>query len=122
MILLKPLMILGAVNHCEPDSLTNRQAPVQENGEDSVRKEEFVHKQNPRGTQKVGKAREVVADLPEGWRAFRNSEGLVYYYHMQSGTTRWSLPGEHEPEKETPKPIEGKEGTKEEGKRRNRWS
>lgn len=91
---------------------------VEENGEDSVRTEEFVHKQNLRGTQKVGKAREVVAELPEGWRAFRNSEGLVYYYHMQSGTTRWSLPGSEDTGKpETPAiAIAGREG------RRSRWS
>ena len=88
----------------------------QENGEDSVRTEEFVHKQNPRGTQKVGKAREVVVDLPEGWRAFRNSEGLVYYYHMQSGTTRWSVPGSEDEPSEIAA-IEGREG-----KRRSKWS
>ena len=89
---------------------------VEENGEDSVRKEDFVYKQNPRGTQKVGKAREVVADLPEGWRAFRNTEGLVYYYHIQTGTTRWSAPGEEVSEK---LPLEEAQGDR---KKRSRWS
>ncbi|CAE7948434.1 dnajc21 [Symbiodinium sp. KB8] len=65
-----------------------------ENEKESVKVEEFVQKANPRGTQRTGKAREVAADLPEGWRAFRNTEGLVYYYHMASGKTRWSAPGE----------------------------
>ena len=60
-----------------------------ENEKESVKVEEFVQKANPRGTQRTGKAREVAADLPEGWRAFRNTEGLVYYYHMASGKTRW---------------------------------
>ena len=63
-----------------------------ENAEEPVKVEGFVHKTNPRGTQRVGKAREVAADLPEGWRAFRNAEGLVYYYHMASGKTRWDFP------------------------------
>lgn len=72
---------------------------VEENEEEGVRREDFVHKQVPRGTQRANKPREVVSDLPEGWRAFRNTEGLTYYYHMQSGVTRWSLPGSGEVEK-----------------------
>lgn len=90
---------------------------VEENGEDSVRREDFVYKQNPRGTQKAGKAREVVADLPEGWRAFRNTEGLVYYYHLQTGTTRWSVPGDEVSEKPS---LEQKASS--DTKKRNRWS
>ena len=90
---------------------------MEENGEESVRTEDFVPKVNPRGTQKVGKAREVVTELPEGWRAFRNSEGLVYYYHMQSGTTRWSVPGSEDVEKAEVPAIEGRDV-----KKRSRWS
>ncbi|CAJ1364202.1 unnamed protein product [Effrenium voratum] len=95
------------------------ESQVEENGGEAVRQEGFVEKTNPRGTVRAGKAREVVgASLPEGWRAFKNSEGLTYYYHLQTGTTRWSVPGEEGPEAEVaPAPA-----ALTEGKKRSRWS
>ena len=41
-----------------------------------------------------------------------------YYYHLQTGTTRWSVPGEEGPEAEVaPAPA-----ALTEGKKRSRWS
>ena len=88
-----------------------------DNEKEAVKVEDFVQKANPRGTQRTGKAREVAADLPEGWRAFRNTEGLVYYYHMASGKTRWSAPGEDT----QPEPLPLPQATPV-SKKRSRWS
>ena len=88
-----------------------------ENVQEQVKMEAFVHKENPRGTQRIGKAREVSAELPEGWRAFRNSEGLVYYYHMASGTTRWSVPGKDDGVEPEPLPL-----PEAAPKKRSKWS
>ena len=101
-VLLKSCQVLRNQRHgvlVRGSQLLLEDTQVAENEASQVQREDFVQKQVPRGTQRANKAREVVTELPEGWRAFRNQEGLTYYYHVQTGVTRWSLPGSGEVEK-----------------------
>eukprot|EP00401_Gymnodinium_catenatum_P040139 CAMPEP_0117518752 /NCGR_PEP_ID=MMETSP0784-20121206/32297_1 /TAXON_ID=39447 /ORGANISM="" /LENGTH=437 /DNA_ID=CAMNT_0005314689 /DNA_START=79 /DNA_END=1389 /DNA_ORIENTATION=+ len=81
------VLLRGTEYHAE-------EATVEGNGKEDVHREEFVHRPNQRGTQEANRPREVRADLPAGWRAFRTSDGLVYYYHSSTGATQWSMPRE----------------------------
>merc|ERR1711988_651148 len=68
---------------------------VEANGQEPVHTEEFKAKMKSTGSEH--KAREVNgADLPDGWRAFKTEDGLVYYYQTETGRTQWTHPSETE--------------------------
>lgn len=76
---------------------------VEGNGAEQVQKEFFKIKPTPKGSLKTGTAREVQVQLPAHWRAFRNAEGLLYYYHEKLGSMRWSHPDEEESDSQASK-------------------
>lgn len=75
---------------------TMEETIVEGNAQDAVHTETFSDKQSKsrsKFTKGEARAREVEAkELPDGWRAFKTAEGLTYYFHCATGSTRWSMP------------------------------
>ena len=71
---------------------------IEENSQEAIHSEAFVARERPSsgwssGSAQGQKAHEVDGKgLPEGWRSFKNAEGLTYYYDCATGAVQWSHP------------------------------